>query len=198
MTHRQKTNVTIKPGDFVFFKTSGFSPWIIRDMQKRLYPLDWISQVNHCAVCVGPGALLREAEIPRAIIRPNNIVSDRTMIALVRPTWFESMSAVNHLTINDFLQRENQIGLQWYGLPQVLGMIYVYYRLISGSKKAENPIHAGRICTEDCMYFKLNLESFFHVKDPVNSMVTDVNSIFPATLLLMFLKSTYYDVYRLQ
>jgi hypothetical protein len=175
----------LRPGDFVFFKTHSLSGRAISWYQRRLFGQAY-NQVTHVAVCVESPALVREAKMPRVLIRDYRVETEREIIVIARPKFLKF-----NARLQEELLEQKSINGQLYGGIQILGMAYYGLLSIIGHKPKVNPIRAGRVCTEDAYYFKKDMEETFGI---VDNDGLQYDSIFPLELLDAFIRSDNYFI----
>lgn len=174
------------PGDFVFFHTPSLPGRVISALQKRIFGKKW-SIISHVAVCVESPDVVREAEIPKVVIHSYTEVPGREVVAVARPVYLS-----DDYRLHKLLVKERAISGQWYGIPQIFGMLWYSLLILSGFDIKHNPVKTGRDCTEDAYYFKKDAERIFgvHSNDGLSA-----NDIYPSQLLLSMESSPYYEIY---
>jgi hypothetical protein len=173
----------LKPGDFIFFRTYSLSGYFIKWFQSRLFGKQW-SDVTHVAVCVQSPDVVREAVIPRVTIQEYTRIKDRDVVVIVRPKFIQPEPRL-YVEMN----KQQSISGQVYGVQQILGLVVYSIAAVWGHRPKQNPIHAGRICTEDAYFFKKDMERTFGINENDN---LQKDTIFPAELLGAFERSENY------
>lgn len=194
----KKEYCCMKPGDVAFYRTYySFSASVIREFQENLYGKYWWTQCNHVAPCIAPPNIIKDAVIPRVVMRPSSDVANRQIIAIARPNFVNSH---NETTMNIFLNAQmrefKELGGGAYSWWEVLGMAIYGVSSLLGHRPNKNPIRGGTDCVELSYNYKLDLEKAMGISDPSNAMITDASSIWPAELLRLYGNSKYYKLYN--
>lgn len=201
---------SVQPWSFIFYHTSTKSGFIIRMLQQRLFRLGlvkdlvWALSANHCAVVVAlqqdfskPGTgepLILDNVIPRCVVHAQGSVSGRTVVAVAVPVFVNTgdpglkTQVLSELAV-DAMGQEHRLYSWW----EILGLLVWSLFALVGIKLAKNPIRGGTICTEQDLEFKHLLEQVYGIVDP---LALDKDTTYPVQLLLAFINSRYYQVYR--
>lgn len=200
-----KTDSRVEPGAFTFYETQSFSGKFIRRLQERIfvpdlpYHLKWTASANHCAFVVGEEGdepLVLDNVVPKCVVRRQDSVKDRVLIAVVTPTYLSGMTYGERKGILDAMTDKAmaQVGKP-YSWWQILGLLYWSVERLSKHPVMQNPIRGGSICTEQALNLKKDFERFCGVVDTVNAKL-DENTTFPVQLLCAFIESPFYTVQR--
>ncbi len=201
---------SIQPWSFIFYRTTTKSGFIIRVLQQRLLrvglvkDLVWALSANHCAVVVAlhqdlgkPGTgepLILDNVIPRCVVHTQDSVPGRTIVAVAVPVFLDTgdsglkTQALSELAV-DAMGQEHRLYSWW----EIFGLLVWSLLVLVGIKLAKNPIRGGTICTEQDLEFKHLLEQVYGIVDP---LALDKDTTYPAQLLLAFINSRHYQVYR--
>ena len=179
-------------GDIVAFSTEAQTGKIIRRLQRRLFGVGGWTEINHVAVCIQVPDILREAHVPKSSIRSNRTVKGRRVVAVAKPLYTEEKLDPDGL--KEFMVSQLEIIGQWYGLLQLVGIVFVYWLDVLGVRLKRNPIRAGRICVEDVVHWKYDLEKHCGVWDGMNEQLEDIDGVYPGQLFKILDESDLYFV----
>lgn len=84
---------------------------------------------------------------------------------------------------------KNQVG-KTYSLWQIFGMLFWSVCGLAGWKLSRNPIRGGAFCTERAVHLKMDAERYSGIVDPLNFLLLEDDTTFPAWLLRVFLNSS--------